>query len=129
MSWFAVIIFGLVAGAVGFVAFSLAGSQKSGAEKFFLGIPVGVIGLFVGQAAFVAVFHTGVKPILDPVTDSFGTTTGGNLNTGHLAWDIFIGVVGCALVAAPIAAVAVMRSARTTDLQSTGRKSAVGSNS
>ena len=109
MDWFAVIIFGLVSGAVGFVAFSLTGSRKSGAEKFFLGIPVGVVGLFVGQAAFVALFHAGVKPILDPVTSAMGTTTGGTLNVGHLAWDIFVGLVGCALVAAPIAAAMWLR--------------------
>ena len=91
-------------GAVGFVAFTLTGSEKSGGQKFFLGIPIGVIGLFVGQAAFVTLFHTGVKPIIDPVTNVMGYTTGGQLNTGHLVWDIFVGLVGCAIVAAPFAA-------------------------
>lgn len=106
------IIFAALGGIVGAVALDLAGSKKSFGDRFAPGVPLGVLGLIVGQILFTGIFHLGgLKPVNNAVSLSNGTASGGGLNLGHIAWDVFVGLAGCAAVAIPIVVLAGLAGA------------------
>ena len=106
MDWvLGIVVFGLLGGVIGYVALSATGTARDG-DRFFLGIPVGITGLVIGEILFAKVFHfSGWKPLFNHLVLGPNGFSGGGFNDGHLAWDILVGLVGCLTAYVPVCAI------------------------